>query len=215
IAKRTSGLMQPQMKPAIEKATRRQFPQGIPAFGTDALRLTFASLATQRREGARFSLADRWIGARLAAMLARVQSGFDDYRLDNVAGALYEFTWNEFCDWYLELSKAVLQSDAASEAEKRGTRITLIGTLEALLRALHPLAPFITEEIWQRVRISAGAAGNTIMRSEYPTAQGVHADPAAVPEMQWVMNFILGVRQIRGEMDIAPSRRLEVLLQNA
>ncbi len=252
IAKRTSGLMQPQMKPAIEKATRRQFPQGIPAFGTDALRLTFASLATQsrdlrfdmakvegnrnfcnklwnaarfvlmnaegedlRREGARFSLADRWIGARLAAMLARVQSGFDDYRLDNVAGALYEFTWSEFCDWYLELSKAVLQSDAASEAEKRGTRITLIGTLEALLRALHPLAPFITEEIWQRVRHSAGAAGDTIMRSEFPTTQGVHADSAAVPEMRWVMNFVLGVRQIRGEMDIAPSRRLEVLLQNA
>ncbi len=90
------------------------------------------------------SLADRWIRARLAAMLARVQAGFADYRLDNVANALYEFTWNEFCDWYLELSKAVLQSDAASEAEKRGTRITLIGTLEALLRALHPLAPFIT-----------------------------------------------------------------------
>jgi valyl-tRNA synthetase len=252
IAKRTSGLMQPQMKPAIEKATRRQFPQGIPAFGTDALRLTFASLATQsrdlrfdmakvegnrnfcnklwnaarfvlmnaegedlRREGARFSLADRWIGARLGAMLARVQSGFDDYRLDNVAGALYEFTWSEFCDWYLELSKAVLQSDAASEAEKRGTRITLIGTLEALLRALHPLAPFITEEIWQRVRHSAGAAGDTIMRSEFPTAQGVHGDSAAVPEMRWVMNFVLGVRQIRGEMDIAPSRRLDVLLQNA
>ncbi len=252
IAKRTSGLMQPQMKPAIEKATRRQFPQGIPAFGTDALRLTFASLATQsrdlrfdmakvegnrnfcnklwnaarfvlmnaegedlRREGARFSLADRWIGARLGAMLARVQSGFDDYRLDNVAGALYEFTWSEFCDWYLELSKAVLQSDAASEAEKRGTRITLIGTLEALLRALHPLAPFITEEIWQRVRHSAGAGGDTIMRSEFPTAQGVHGDSAAVPEMRWVMNFVLGVRQIRGEMDIAPSRRLDVLLQNA
>ena len=252
IAKRTSGLMQPQMQPAIEKATRRQFPQGIPAFGTDALRLTFASLATQsrhlrfdmakvegnrnfcnklwnaaryvlmnaegedlHREGARFSLADRWIRARLAATLARVQSGFDDYRLDNVASALHEFTWSEFCDWYLELSKAVLQSDAASEAEKRGTRITLIGTLEALLRALHPLAPFITEEIWQRVRLSAGAAGDTIMRSEFPAAQGVHADSAAVPEMRWVMNFILGVRQIRGEMDIAPNRRLEVLLQNA
>ena len=166
IAKRTSGLMQPQMRPAIEKATRRQFPHGIPAFGTDALRLTFASLATQSRdlrfdmakvegnrnfcnklwnaaryvlmnvegqdppvarrtrppEEAEFSLADRWIRSRLAAMLERVEAGFRDYRLDNVANALYEFTWSEFCDWYLELSKAVLQSDAASEAQKRGTR---------------------------------------------------------------------------------------------
>jgi valyl-tRNA synthetase len=258
IAKRTSGLMQPQMKPAIEKATRKQFPQGIPAFGTDALRLTFASLATQSRDlrfdmakvegnrnfcnklwnaaryvlrsieggdppagetgrsdGSTLSLADRWIRSRLAAMLARVESGFADYRLDTVANALYEFTWNEFCDWYIELSKAVLQSDAASAAEKRGTRTTLIGTLEVLLRALHPLAPFITEEIWQRVRVSAGVAGETIMRSEFPTADSIHADAAAEPEMQWVMNFILGVRQIRGQMDIAPSRRLDVLLHNA
>jgi len=257
IAKRTSGLMQPQMQPAIEKATRKQFPHGILAFGTDALRLTFASLATQSRdlrfdmakvEGQRnfcnklwnaaryvlmnveghdlhlgrpaptdleYSLADRWIQSRLAAMLARARSGFDDYRLDTVANALYEFTWNEFCDWYLELSKAVLQSAEASEAQKRGTRVTLIGTLEVLLRALHPLAPFISEEIWQRVRISAGVAGETIMRSAFPAADLVHADAAAEPEMRWVMDFILGVRQIRGEMDIAPSRKLDVLLQNA
>ena len=102
------------------------------------------------------SLADRWIRSRLASMLARVEAGFADYRLDVVANALYEFTWNEFCDWYLELSKAVLQSDAASEAQRRGARRTLIGTLEVLLRALHPLAPFISEEIWQRVRKPAG-----------------------------------------------------------
>jgi valyl-tRNA synthetase len=252
LAKRTSGLMQPQMKPAIEKATRRQFPQGIPAFGTDALRLTFASLATQSRDlrfdmakvegnrnfcnklwnaaryvlmnvegkdlqraGAEFSLADRWIRSRLAAMLARAAAGFSDYRLDAVANSLYEFTWNEFCDWYLELSKAVLQSDRASDAEKRGTRITLIDTLEVVLRALHPLAPFISEEIWQRARVSAGVAGDTIMLSPFPAAKDIKADSAAEPEMRWVMNFILGVRQIRGEMDIAPSRKLEVLLQNA
>jgi valyl-tRNA synthetase len=160
------------------------------------------------------SLADRWIRSRFAAMLARVESGFQDYRLDVVANALYEFTWSEFCDWYVELSKAVLQSDTASESTKRGTRFTLIATLEALLRALHPIAPFITEEIWQRVRESAGAAGETIMLSAFPTTDSA-ADLAAEPEMRWVMNFILGVRQIRGEMDIAPSRKLEVLLQNA
>ncbi len=252
LAKRTTGLMQPQMKPAIEKATRRQFPQGIPAFGTDALRLCFARLATQSRdlrfdmsrveeyrnfcnklwnaaryvlmnvenqdsgaERAQFSLADRWIQTRLSVMLARVESGFADYRLDAVANALYEFTWHEFCDWYLELSKAVLQSESAAEEAKRGTRRTLIGTLETLLRALHPLAPFISEEIWQRVRVSAGVPGDSIMRSTFPSASGIDADPHAEPEMRWVIAFIEGVRQIRGELDIAPSRKLEVLLQNA
>jgi valyl-tRNA synthetase len=250
--KRTTGLMQPQMKSAIEKATRKQFPEGIAAYGTDALRLSFARLATQSRDlrfdmakveeyrnfcnklwnaaryvlmnvedqdlnaqGAEYSLADRWIRSRLAAMLTRVESGFADYRLDNVANALYEFTWHEFCDWYLELSKAVLQSESASPAAKRGTRFTLIHTLETLLRALHPLAPFISEEIWQRVRVSAGVKGETIMRSDFPTAAAMPADRHAEPEMRWVMDFILGVRQIRGEMDIAPSRKLEVLLQNA
>ncbi|MDP9011010.1 MAG: valine--tRNA ligase [Pseudomonadota bacterium] len=250
--KRTTGLMQPQMKSAIEKATRKQFPEGIAAYGTDALRLCFARLATQSRDlrfdmakveeyrnfcnklwnaaryvlmnvedkdlnaqGAEYSLADRWIRSRLADMLTRVESGFTDYRLDNVANALYEFTWHEFCDWYLELSKAVLQSESASPAAKRGTRFTLIHTLETLLRALHPLAPFISEEIWQRVRVSAGVKGETIMRANFPTAAAVPTDTQAEPEMRWVMDFILGVRQIRGEMDIAPSRKLEVLLQNA
>jgi valyl-tRNA synthetase len=252
LAKRTTGLMQPQMKPAIEKATRKQFPQGIPAFGTDALRLCFARLATQSRdlrfdmsrveeyrnfcnklwnaaryvlmnvenedlgaERAQFSLADRWIQARLSAMLARVKSGFAEYRLDNAANALYEFTWHEFCDWYLELSKAVLQSDSAAAEAKRGTRRTLINTLEVLLRALHPLAPFISEEIWQRVRVSAGVHGDSIMRCAFPVASGIETDPHAEPEMRWVIAFIEGVRQIRGELDIAPSRKLEVLVQNA
>ena len=257
LAKRTSGLMQPQMKPAIEKATRKQFPQGIAAFGTDALRLCFARLATQSRDlrfdmarveeyrnfcnklwnaaryvlmnvenqdaivpgtsapAADLSLADRWIQTRLAAMLTRLESGFAEYRLDVVANALYEFTWREFCDWYLELSKAVLQSEGAGDAAKRGTRRTLINTLEVLLRALHPLAPFISEEIWQRVRSSAGVAGDTIMRCAYPSAAQVTVDPGAEREIRWVISFIEGVRQIRGELDIAPGRKLEVLLQNA
>jgi valyl-tRNA synthetase len=115
----------------------------------------------------------------------------------------------------VEFSKAVLQSESASPAAKRGHRFTLIHTLETLLRALHPLAPFISEEIWQRVRVSAGAKGETIMRAEFPTAKAVTTDSQAEPEMRWVMDFILGVRQIRGEMDIAWSRKLEVLLQNA
>jgi valyl-tRNA synthetase len=252
LAKRTTGLMQPQMKPAIERATRRQFPDGIAAFGTDALRLCFARLATQSRdlrfdmarvqeyrnfcnklwnaaryvlmnaedqdltpEGAEFSLADRWIRSRLGVMLERIETGFAEYRLDNVANALYEFTWHEFCDWYVELSKAVLQSEAASAAAKRGTRFTLIDVLENLLRALHPLAPFISEEIWQRVRVSAKVSGDTIMLAAFPNSAGVPIDAQAESEMRWVMDFVLGVRQIRGEMDIAPSRKLPVLLQNA
>jgi valyl-tRNA synthetase len=252
LAKRTSGLMQPQMKSSIDKATRKQFPEGIAAYGTDALRLCFARLATQSRDlrfdmtkveeyrnfcnklwnaarfvlmnvegqdlnadGAEYSLADRWIRARLAAMLARIEAGFAQYRLDNVANALYEFTWHEFCDWYLELSKAVLQSETAGLAAKRGTRCTLIHALETLLRALHPLAPFISEEIWQRVRVSAGVSGETIMRAPFPTATAAPADVQAEPEMRWVMEFILGVRQIRGEMDITPSRKLPVLLHSA
>jgi valyl-tRNA synthetase len=252
LEKRTTGLMQPQMKTSIDKATRKQFPQGIAAYGTDALRLCFARLATQSRDlrfdmakveeyrnfcnklwnaaryvlmnaenhdlaaaGAEFSLADRWIRARLVDMLGRIEAGFADYRLDAVANAVYEFTWHEFCDWYVELSKAVLQSDSASDAAKRGTRLTLIHTLEVLLRAMHPLAPFISEEIWQRVRVVAGVAGETIMHAEFPRAESMTADRQAEPEMRWVMDFVLGVRQIRGEMDIPWTRKLEVLLQNA
>ena len=252
LEKRTTGLMQPQMKAAIEKATRKQFPQGIAAYGTDALRLCFARLATQSRDlrfdmakveeyrnfcnklwnasryvlmntethdlgaaGAEFSLADRWISSRLKDMLGRIEAGFADYRLDVVANAVYEFTWHEFCDWYVELSKAVLQSDAASEAAKRGTRFTLIHTLEVLLRAMHPLAPFISEEIWQRVHVLAGTGGETIMRAEFPRAESIAPDRQAEPEMRWVMDFILGVRQIHGEMDIPLARKFEVLLHNA
>ena len=252
LAKRTTGLMQPQMKPGIEKATRKQFPEGIAAFGTDALRLCFARLATQSRDlrfdmarveeyrnfcnklwnsaryvlmnienhelhasGEELSVADKWIRSRLETMLEKIETGFRDYRLDNVANALYDFTWHEFCDWYLELSKAVLQSETATPAAKRGTRRTLIGTLETLLRAMHPIAPFISEEIWQRVHASAGVGGDTIMRAPYPKAGDIRVDSDAEAEMRWVMDFILGVRQIRGEMDIAPSRKLPVLLQNA
>jgi valyl-tRNA synthetase len=149
-------------------------------------------------------------------MLSRIEAGFAEYRLDIVANALYEFTWHEYCDWYVEFSKAVLQADSASPGAKAGARFTLITTLETLLRALHPLAPFISEEIWQRVRPIVGAPGDTIMLTAYPTAGAVLAGDAEVEaEMRWVMGFILGLRQIRGEMDIAPNRKLPVLLQNA
>jgi valyl-tRNA synthetase len=252
LAKRTTGLMQPQMKPAIERATRRQFPEGIAAYGTDALRLCLARLATQSRDlrfdmsrveeyrnfcnklwnAARFvlmnvenqeinqdrahsSLADRWVRSRLKLMLSRIEAGFTDYRLDVVANALYEFTWHEYCDWYLEFSKAALQSDGATAEAKAAARFTLVGTLEVLLRALHPVAPYISEEIWQRVRPLVGAKFESIMQCPFPLAAEFDDDAQAEAEMRWVMDFILGIRQIRGEMDIAPSRTLPVLLQNA
>ena len=251
VAKRTVDLMQPQLAPAIEKATRKQYPQGIAAYGTDALRFTFASLATQSRdlrfdlgrvEGYRnfcnklwnasryvlmatdadgddgpetHSLADRWIRSRLDAAILAVREGFAQYRFDLAAQAVYEFTWYEFCDWYLEFSKPVLQSADSTADERRGTRRTLIIVLEALLRLLHPLMPFISEEIWHRIGPRAGKTGDSIMRQPYPDAEPGASDPQLDAEMRWVMDFILGIRRIRGELDIAPSIRLSVLLKDA
>ena len=161
------------------------------------------------------SLADRWIRSRAEAAFDTTRKAFAEYRFDLAAQALYEFTWYEFCDGYLELTKAVLQSESATPAAKRATRRTLIGMLETLLRALHPMMPFITEEIWQRAAPLAGRTGATIMRQPWPVADPAARDLAVETEMKWVMDFILGIRQIRGEMDIAPSRRFDLLLVNA
>jgi valyl-tRNA synthetase len=254
VAKRTSGMMQPQMASRVEKATRKQFPQGIAPHGTDALRFTFAALASPSRElrfdlarvagyrnfcnklwnAARFvvmsvgdaapahvvspaelSIADRWIRSRFGRMVGAVETAFADYRFDYAATALYEFTWYEFCDWYLELTKPVLQSENASGAARSGTRQTLATILEALQRALHPLMPFITEEIWQRAAPLAGRKGPTVMLEAYPQPAEFPADEAAEREVAWIQAFILAVRQIRGEMNIPPSRRIPVLLKGA
>ncbi len=255
VEKRTSGMMQPQLAKRIERQTRQDFPDGIPSFGTDALRFTFAALATTGRDikfdlgriegyrnfcnklwnAARYvlmntegkdcatqdggevelSMADRWILSRLQSTEQQVADAIEGYRFDQVAKAIYEFTWNEYCDWYLELCKPVLNDDAASEAAKRGTRRTLVRVLEALLRLAHPVMPFITEEIWQNVAPLANVRGETIMLQPYPAADPALIDEAAVAEMAWVQQFILGVRRIKGEMNIAPGKPLPVLLQNA
>jgi len=254
IAKRTSGLMQPQLAPAIEKATRRQYPQGIAPHGTDALRFTFVALASPSREirfelarvggyrnfcnklwnAARFvtdklgklvppaveaselSVADRWIRSRFSRTLATVESALAEYRFDYAANALYEFTWLHFCDWYLELTKPVLQAEGAdAEAAKRGTQRTLAEVLEALQRALHPLMPFITEEIWLRVAPLAGVAGETVMLQPYPRPADFALDEVAERETAWIQRVVLGVRQIRGEMNISPAKRIPVLLKDA
>ena len=250
VEKRTSGMMQAHLAPAVEKVTRKHFPDGIDAYGTDALRFTFAALATTGRDirfdlgriegyknfcnklwnAARYvlmnteqlddgdielSAADRWIRTRFDQTVANVHEHFASYRLDLVAQALYEFTWHEFCDWYLELSKPVLQSEETSAAQKRGTRRTLIDTLEALLRLMHPLMPFITEEIWQQVAPRANIDAPTIMQQPFPETDLDRHDSEAVSDIEWVRNFILGVRQIRGEMDISPGKMLPLVLQHA
>jgi valyl-tRNA synthetase len=253
IAKRTSGLMQPQLAPQIEKATRQQYPHGITAHGTDALRFTFAALASQSRDirfdlarvagyrnfcnklwnAARFvtmavgaaapasaapvqlSVADRWIRSRFGRMLASVEAALRDYRFDFAASALYEFAWYDFCDWYLELTKPVLQAANAPSAAQRGAQRTLTQVLEALQRALHPFMPFITEEIWQRIAPLAGVTGATVMLAPYPRAGDFPADEAAEREAAWIQAVILGVRQIRGEMNISPGRRIPLLLRDA
>jgi len=161
-----------------------------------------------------FSVADRWIRTRLNHTIESVHQHFAAYRLDLVAQTAYEFTWHEFCDWYLEFSKQVLQSEQSSDAEKHGTQQTLIQILETLLRLLHPLIPFITEEIWQQLRPRAMVDGETIMLRPFPHAIGEWQDDRAELEINWVMQFILGIRQIRGEMNISPGKKLPVILQN-
>ncbi len=254
VAKQTKGLMQPEKAGRIEKATRKQYAQGIPAFGTDALRFTFTALASTGRdirfelgriEGYRnfcnklwnatryvlmntegkdtgltdapveLSLADKWIISLLQPVEEQVHQHIKTYRFDLLANTLYEFIWHEYCDWYLELSKPVLQSDNASEAAQRGTRRTLVRVLEALLRLLHPIMPFITEELWQRVAPLAGKSGDTIMLQPYPQPDKDKIETLALLEIEWLKQFILGVRRIRSEMDIAPSKQLPILVQNA
>jgi valyl-tRNA synthetase len=144
-----------------------------------------------------------------------VHEHFASYRLDLAAHAIYEFTWHEFCDWYLELSKPVLQSEGTPASLQRGTRKTLIDVLESILRLVHPLMPFITEEIWQQVATRANIEGETIMLRPYPEASGALQDTMAVDDIEWVKQFILGIRQIRGEMDISPGKKLPVMLQGA
>jgi len=256
VTKRTAGMMQPQLAEKIARRTRKQFPDGIQAYGTDALRFTFAAMASTSRDinfdmarvegyrnfcnkiwnASRFvlmnteehdtgrdggemvlSMADRWIWAKFQQTLVEFEKALEDYRFDIAAQTVYEFTWNQFCDWYLELTKPVLNNDASTEAEKRGTRHTLINVLESLLRLLHPLMPFITDTIWQRVvQLSALKVeeGASIMVQAFPEVDAAKQDDKVLADIEWVKKFIVGIRNIRGEMDISPNKPLNALLKN-
>ncbi|VXC42297.1 valyl-tRNA synthetase [Pseudomonas sp. 9AZ] len=254
LEKRTSGMMQPKLAEKIAKQTRAEFPEGIAAYGTDALRFTNLALASTGRdikfdmgrvEGYRnfcnkiwnaanfvlentdgqdtgvngepveLSSVDRWIISALQRTEADVTRHLDAFRFDLAAQTLYEFIWDEYCAWYLELVKPVLWDEAAPIERQRGTRRTLIRVLEVALRLAHPFMPFITEEIWQRIKAQAGVSGDTIMLQAWPVANESRIDAAAEGDIEWVKQLMLGLRQIRGEMKISMAKRIDIILQNA
>lgn len=259
VAKRTSGLMNPKDAAKIEKATRKQFSQGIESYGTDALRMTFCSLASTSRDinfdlgrvegyknycnklwnAARFvmmnsegqdcgkghdrnnpadmqlSVADQWIIGRFNQTIQTYENHTNNYRFDLATQALFQFSKNDYCDWYLELSKPILNNEESSELQKRGTRHTLVNILESMMRLLHPMMPFVTEEIWQRLRPLVNTGCDTIMLAPFPIYDASSVNEIVIKDISWIQSLITGVRNIRGELNISPNKQVNVLLKNS
>ncbi|WP_336148683.1 valine--tRNA ligase [Acinetobacter ursingii] len=253
VAKRTFGLMNPKQAEKIEKSTRKEFPEGINAYGTDAVRFTFCALANtgrdikfdlKRVEGYRnfcnkiwnatrfvlmnvegqtvaqearpelWELPEQWIISRLQKAEQAVHQAFATYRLDLAAQTIYDFIWNEYCDWYVELTKPVLNDAEVSSERKAEVRRVLLAVMEASLRLAHPLMPYLTEEIWQTLAPMIGKGGDTIMTAQYPVPEAAKINEQAEADMQWLQGLIGAVRNIRGEMGLGNARLLPVLLQN-
>ncbi len=253
VAKRTFGLMNPKQAEKIEKSTRKEFPEGINAYGTDAVRFTFCALANtgsdikfdlKRVEGYRnfcnkiwnatrfvlmnvegqtvaqearpelWELPEQWIISRLQKAEQAVHQAFATYRLDLAAQTIYDFIWNEYCDWYVELTKPVLNDANVSDERKAEVRRVLLAVMEASLRLAHPLMPYLTEEIWQTLAPMIGKDGDTIMTAQYPVPEAAKINDQAEADMQWLQGLIGAVRNIRGEMGLGNARLLPVLLQN-
>ena len=249
VAKRTQGMMQPKMAQKIATATRKHYPDGIPAFGTDALRYTFYSLASTGRDikfdlgriegyrnfcnkiwnASRYVLtqcqpedlagiqqlgdADHWILDRLGKTVTQVDTALAAYRFDHASQAMYEFFWSDYCDWYVEFSKPILWDDTLPEERRRGTLNTLICVLEASLRLLHPFMPFITEEIWQRVKPFVNSTSATIMLAPYPRAEDFPtADTDVIGGIDTLMGLITAARTFRSNMNISPGKALPAIL---
>jgi len=249
IEKRTSNLMQPTMAEKIRKATRREFPKGIPSLGTDALRFTLCALANtgrnisfdiQRIEGyrhfcnklwnaARFvlmhvqdessltvspntSVINQWIYHALEHAIIKIHNAFKTYRFDRIAHALYDFVWHEYCDWYLELAKSILNDSTISDSEKQAIRYTLIDVLEKILRLLQPITPFITEEIWQKLKKPLKLEKNSIYLQNYPQPDSHNFNEKANAQIQWLKTFVITIRTVRSEIGISPNKSLNLIL---